>query len=64
MKLTPKSEVEIDIETGSAFGHGDKKAKFSIYEQPDGAVSIIGEDGKTLKVETTDQNRIVVIHSV
>lgn len=61
MRLTPESEIEIKIATGSAFGVGKIKAVFSVYELPDGGLEFISPEGKTLKVEIDDDGRDVGI---
>jgi hypothetical protein len=62
MRITPKSEIEIVIETGGSFGFGDAKAKFHICERTDGGLEIISQEGKILTTAITEQNRAVVIH--
>ncbi len=61
MNLIPVSEVELKIETGSAFGYGKTKNSFTLCERPDGAMQIISEEGKCLLLEITQSRRMVTI---
>ena len=61
MKIIPGSEIELKIETGNAFGSGETKATFNLYERYDGSLEIISEEGKKLHIEIAENRRMVSI---
>lgn len=64
MRITPTSEIEIDIITGPAFEDKPIKAKFTIAETIGGGIEITSDEGKFLKVSVEGSRQLLRIDSV